>query len=61
MKIIKAGKKKPQRFRGTCQFCGCVVEVENGESCIKYDTDPRESHQPYVKCPQCKTDFLWLK
>jgi hypothetical protein len=62
MKIIKSGKK-PKPMRGTCQGCGCKVEVVEKETkFLAYDRD----HVPgaatrYVKCPECKRDFLWVK
>lgn len=60
MKITKhgnvGGKKK---LRGECQGCGCKIECEENETKLLTDRDSPQGSR-YVRCPECKRDFLWV-
>ncbi len=53
MKIIKHGKTfdTGRKFKGTCDYCGCVVECVKKE--IKMTMDQRDGDYYWVKCPEC--------
>lgn len=58
MKIIKKGKPPSEQvYRGTCYYCGCVVECTQAE--VKSGgEDPRDGYSyNYVKCPTCGKDL----
>lgn len=68
MQIIKHGKRKSDALQGECQFCGCVVKCTKKEtktlpySPATIDRDAQEGcATQYVKCPECKEDYLWVK
>lgn len=56
MKILRAGRKKRNKMHGKCRECGCRVEVDPHET--KRVEDPREDPFFYVKCPNCKFEYL---
>jgi hypothetical protein len=61
MKIIKHGNKK-KVLKGECSTCGCKIECESAEAATLIDRDTTsDCATQYVRCPECKTDFLWVK
>lgn len=62
MKIIKHGKKDDKTMRGTCTACGCKIECYVAETQYLSDRDTTAGCAThYVRCPECNTDFLWVK
>lgn len=58
MKILKHGKKK-KPLRGTCDECGCKVECFDTEA--EWMDDQRDGSGYYVHCPECESEYLWLR
>lgn len=57
MKIIKPGCLTDKSVhRGTCQFCGCVIEFERWEA--RFQSDQRDGDALIMKCPTCNRE-IW--
>lgn len=58
MKIIKEGTV-PNIFGGTCNWCGCEVEVERNEATYVYREGKFAIFCLFVKCPteNCREDI----
>lgn len=62
MLIVKHGKRKSEMLQGECQFCGCIVKCIKRETKTLIDRDTRDGcATQYVRCPECKEDYLWVK
>lgn len=63
MKILKHGNLKSKRLlQGECDNCGCSVQCHLEETKYLHDRDtPEGGATRYVTCPECHTEYLWVK
>ena len=60
MKILKKGKKKSNKIKFECKYCGCEFLANEEE--YSYSTDPRDGDSIYeCCCPECNNPCVTIK
>lgn len=60
MKVIKPGRKEPEKYESTCINCGAVIEAEKQELNIQHC--PRENYSfAHERCPECESKIVFYK
>ncbi|MGV0949271.1 MAG: hypothetical protein ACOYB3_01270 [Azonexus sp.] len=54
--------KKAKKLRGTCQDCKTKIRCDLGDTkeLIDRDTQPGMATR-YIKCPECRNAYLWVR